>query len=330
MAVLIRTSDLPRARRHDAWRSVVCDTLGPLDLRIDAEAPLRGEIGFGRLGAVGVGRIHTSTPHSVHRTPSLIRRDNPDHYRVVLALDGSPRLEQDGRRTVLQRGEFAIYDFTRPYELGYDSEVRLAVFSFPRDRLALPIDAVAELAALPIGAETGAAALAVPLLRRVALDHETYRDASAARLSTVVTDVVAAAVAERLDQERARPVELPDDFRQRTLLLRVRAFIEQRLGESDLDPAVIAAAHHISVRYLHRLFESEDTTVAAWIRQRRLERCRADLMAGGAQSVSAVGARWGLPDSAHFSRLFRRAYGMPPAEFRRAHAMSHEPATALR
>ncbi|MFG1970375.1 helix-turn-helix domain-containing protein [Nonomuraea fuscirosea] len=326
MAVLIRTSDLPAERRHDAWRSIVCDTLGPLDLRIDAGAPLRGEIGFGRLGAVGVGRIHTSTPHSVHRTPGLIRRDNPDHYRVVLALDGSPRLEQDGRRTVLGRGEFAIYDFTRPYELGYDAEVRLAVFSFPRDQLALPIDAVAELAALPIGAETGAAALAVPLLRRVALDHETYRSASAARLSTVVTDVVGAAVAERLDQERA----LPDDSRQRTLLLRVRAFIEQRLGEADLDPAVIAAAHHISVRYLHRLFESEDTTVAGWIRQRRLERCRADLMAGGGQSVSAVGARWGLPDSAHFSRLFRRAYGMPPAEFRRAHAAPHEPAGLVR
>ncbi|MFC7587640.1 hypothetical protein ACFQYP_31140 [Nonomuraea antimicrobica] len=70
MAVLIRTSDLPPEHRHDAWRSVVCDTLGPLDLRIDPDAPLRGEIEFGRLGAVGVGRIHTTTPHSVHRTPA--------------------------------------------------------------------------------------------------------------------------------------------------------------------------------------------------------------------------------------------------------------------
>ena len=29
MAILIRTSDVPPAQRHDAWRSVVCDTLGP-------------------------------------------------------------------------------------------------------------------------------------------------------------------------------------------------------------------------------------------------------------------------------------------------------------
>ncbi|MEW9548851.1 helix-turn-helix domain-containing protein [Nonomuraea sp. NPDC050783] len=314
MGVLVRTSELPAARRHEVWRGVVCDTLGPLDLRIDPDAPLRGEIEVDRLGPVAVGSVRTSTPHSVHRTPGLIGRDNPEIYRVVLALSGSPRLAQDGRATQLGRGEFAIYDFTRPYELAYDSAVRLAVFSFPRDLLALPVDAVARLAAAPIGGGSGAGALAVPLLRRVAADHETYAPASAARLSAVVTDLVGAAVAERLELTRT----LPEDSRRRTLLLRVHSFIEEHLGDAELDPATIAAAHHVSVRYLHRLFESEQTTVAAWIRQRRLERCRAELAKGGTEPVGAIASRYGLPDSAHFSRLFRRAYGMPPAEYRRA------------
>jgi AraC-like DNA-binding protein len=103
------------------------------------------------------------------------------------------------------------------------------------------------------------------------------------------------------------------------LLLRIHAFIEQHLGEADLSPGIVAAAHHVSVRYLHRLFEAQDTTVAAWIRRRRLERCRRDLAdpAFGAVPVSAVAARWGIADPAHFSRLFRRAYGLPPAEYRR-------------
>ncbi|WP_189145366.1 hypothetical protein [Streptomyces lacrimifluminis] len=38
-----------------------------------------------------------------------------------------------------------------------------------------------------------------------------------------------------------------------------------------------AACHHISVRYLHRLFPPQGITVSAWIRQRRPERCRRDL-----------------------------------------------------
>ena len=36
-------------------------------------------------------------------------------------------------------------------------------------------------------------------------------------------------------------------------------------------------AHHISVRSLHRLFEDEETTVASYIRDLRLARCRRDL-----------------------------------------------------
>jgi AraC-like DNA-binding protein len=277
--------------------------------------PLWGEIEAGRLGPVNVGRVRTSTPHSVHRTPGLIRRGSSELYRVVLAMSGRPRLEQDGRTAQLRPGEFAIYDFARPYELAYDSAVQLAVFGFPRDLLALPADSAGRLTAVPIAGDQGTGALASPLLRRVVLDLETYRPASAARLCTVMMDLLTTAVAERADQTASLQIEL----RERTLLVRIHAFIEQNLSEADLSPGVVAAAHHVSVRYLHRLFEAQETTVAAWIRRRRLERCRRDLAdpALGAVPVAALAARWGLPDSAHFSRLFRRTYGLPPAEYRR-------------
>jgi AraC-like DNA-binding protein len=316
MGMLIRTGDVPAALRHDAWRNIVCDTLGPLDLRIDPDAPLSGEIEAGRLGPLSVGRVQTSTPHSVHRTRGLIRRDSPELYRVVLAMSGSPLLVQDGRSARLGRGEFAIYDFTRPYELMYDSAVQLAVFSFPRELLALPLDPVGQITAVPIAASTGTGALAAPLLHRVTTDLETYQPASAARLSTVVMDLLTAVVAERVEMAGSVPVQ----SRERTLLLCVHAFVEEHLGNIDLAPGIVAAAHHISVRRLHRLFETQQTTVAGWIRHRRLERCRKDLAdpVHRAVPVSAVAARWGLPDSAHFSRLFRGTYGLPPAEYRRA------------
>ena len=67
MAVLIRTSDVPAAHRYDAWPSIVCDTLGPLDFRSDPDVPLSGAIEAGHLGPVNVGRVQTSTPHSVLR-----------------------------------------------------------------------------------------------------------------------------------------------------------------------------------------------------------------------------------------------------------------------
>jgi AraC-like DNA-binding protein len=161
--------------------------------------------------------------------------------------------------------------------------------------------------------------LTAPLLRRVAEDVETYQPASAARLSTVVMDLLATTVAEQAAQVAA----LTPEVRERVLLRRVHAFVEEHLGDTGLAPATIAAAHHISLRHLHRLFASQDTTVAAWIRHRRLERCRRDLSDPAllGRSVSTIAARWGLPDPAHFSRLFRHAYGLPPAEYRRAQLM---------
>ncbi|MGC5286637.1 helix-turn-helix transcriptional regulator [Micromonospora sp. DT231] len=98
-----------------------------------------------------------------------------------------------------------------------------------------------------------------------------------------------------------------------------------RLGAVGLDLAttmlgrhLVADAHHISVRSLHRLFEAEDTTVASYIRDLRLARCRRDLTDPALRSLpaQAVAARWGFPDKAHFSRAFRAAYGITPQEHR--------------
>lgn len=316
MGVLIRTADLPVIRRHAAWRDVVCETLGPLELHIDRDAPLHAEIEAGSIGPIGVGRVQTTTAQSVHRTSGLVRGDSPELHRLVLAVVGRPRVAQNGRARQLEPGELAVYDFARPYELGYDSPVELAVFSFPHGSLALPPDTLAQLAALPVAGTGGTGALAASVLRRVAAEHASYRPASAARLSTVMVDLVSAALAERIDEPDVVPIE----SRERTLVLRVHAFIEQHLGNFDLDPTTVAASHHISLRHLHRLFGVEGSTVAAWIRHRRLERCRADLAdpALRGRPVSAVAARWGLADPAHFSRLFRRTYGMPPTEYRRA------------
>jgi len=134
-------------------------------------------------------------------------------------------------------------------------------------------------------------------------------------VGTAALDLLAVALAGRLD----RLGEVPPDTSQRALVLRVHAFIEVQLGDPGLSPATIAAAHHISVRYLYKLFEGEPTSVAGLIRERRLERCRRDLLDPSLRGVpvSTIAARWGLTNAAHFSRAFRAAYGASPVEYRR-------------
>ncbi|MER7794708.1 helix-turn-helix transcriptional regulator [Streptomyces sp. NPDC097640] len=80
----------------------------------------------------------------------------------------------------------------------------------------------------------------------------------------------------------------------------------------------IADAHHISLRHLQQLLAEDDTSPAAWIRHRRLERCRLDLANPrlSARLIQGIAERWGFTNPTHFSRLFRGVYEIPPRNYR--------------
>src|SRR5438067_604248 len=150
-------------------------------------------------------------------------------------------------------------------------------------------------------------------LRFIEVSAEAHTARRTARLAGNVLDLLGTVLTERLDTTPPDP-----DRAHRALMLQITSFIEEHLGEADLAPAQIAAAHHISLRQLHKLFHASGTTVAGWIRQRRLEHCGHDLRDPRwcGRPVAAIGARWGYPDPAHFSRLFKAAYGVGPRDYR--------------
>lgn len=103
-----------------------------------------------------------------------------------------------------------------------------------------------------------------------------------------------------------------------TLFDRMRTYIDKRLDELDLAPASIAAAHHISVRYLHFIFNERGLTVGGWTRMRRLDQCRAALIdRRHDKSITEIALNWGFSDAAHFSRSFKASFGTTPTEYRR-------------
>ena len=105
-------------------------------------------------------------------------------------------------------------------------------------------------------------------------DITAYRPADGPRLGVVATDLVSALFAHVLETDSRL---LPPENHRRTLVRRIRAFIQRHLDDPHLTPRAIAEAHHISLSYLHRLFQDEDVTVAALIRRERMERARRDL-----------------------------------------------------
>jgi AraC-like DNA-binding protein len=66
------------------------------------------------------------------------------------------------------------------------------------------------------------------------------------------------------------------------------------------------------------MFQAHSTTVARWIRSRRLDRVRQDLADPRYASIAVmdVARRWGFVEPSPFSRTFRAAYLMSPSEYR--------------
>lgn len=99
-------------------------------------------------------------------------------------------------------------------------------------------------------------------------------------------------------------------------LRRAVEFIEADLSRA---PALgeLAALVDIHPAHLARVFrQSFHETVGDYVRRRRIE--QADHALRGPQSLAEISAAAGFADQAHFSRVFKRHFGVTPGQRRRA------------
>jgi len=312
MTIRFRSEDQPAKTRLDYWQDVLSGVLAPTQVRVPGSG-IRSQIHQAEIGPVAVMSFQT-TAMQASSPPDLIGKSDPDMYKINLATGGEGVFEQEGRESRLKPGEFLLMDLGRPSHLAIAQWQEISIVKFPRQLLPVRHDRIRDLTALPFSAADPYAALVASLTRELIRHLDSYENPRDARIGTAFLDLLALAIATRIDSVSAVPAE----SQQQALMLHVQAFIDRHLGDPGLSPVMIAAAHHISTRTLHKLFQAEEHTIAASIRRRRLERCRQDLLDPGLlnRPVSAVGARWGFRDAAGFSRAFRAAYGVPPSEYR--------------
>ena len=73
----------------------------------------------------------------------------------------------------------------------------------------------------------------------------------------------------------------------------------------------------ITVSYLHKIFLQNNTTMMQYVLAERLELCRRDIAkADRSGGISQVAYGWGFNDASHFSRSFRKRFGVSPREYR--------------
>ena len=295
------------------WRNLVTGIVGSFAVDTVRPGKFRGELR--QFSHEGVDFLHIATgSHLARRDEAQVAAEPRSDLFLNLQLEGSCRMTQNGRTEELRAGDFMLCDAARPGEVLAEAHHRSLSLRFPRELLGIPHGYLEQATAVRMQADTGLAPAVGALLLNL---HRTIPDIAVQGRRAAVRHLLGLAgamVQAQLETTGIRPHLDP----QQALLERIDGYIEEHLSDPALDAGSIAAAHFISYRRLHALYEGTGNTVAASIRARRLERCRQDL-ADPFQAtvpVAAVAGRWGFSSASHFSQVFRAAIGQTPAEYR--------------
>jgi AraC-like DNA-binding protein len=252
-------------------------------------------------------------PLRLTRGEGSIPEDAEEAIAVLIPRHGSVRLVQDGRGTRLESGHLAVIDLRRTFSVEQQDRVRMLFFRIPVHALHVPVTTLRSVTARALPLTGGVAAVLAPLL--LSMDESACRMPATVgeRLGGIVTELVAALVEEATDE-----ADGPRRTGRHQLVARIREYIDRHLEDPGLSAERVAAAHLVSVRYLHRLFEDEGVTVGRQILRRRVEECARELArrARVSPSIAVVAARWGFRSAAHFSRSFKAVHGYSPQQWR--------------
>jgi AraC-like DNA-binding protein len=311
MTLLIDTETVPPDHRIEAWADAATRGYHPVSIDPMANRPYAGRMQQFDLGAVAAFLV-AADPNTVLRTPRGIASGDPERMDFYVMRRGRCRMAQGNRACVIGPGDMAHMDSSRPYVMRAMEPFELVSFSLPKLMLRAHLDAISARTATRIPADSSVGSLMAPFLSGLV---DRLRSGELANREEVLSDGIFGLIrALAMEGAGVTGPQLSSGLRPR-----IKAFIESNLGDPQLGPENIAAAHFISVRYLHKLFEQEGVSVSELIRHRRLDACRRDLgdPALAHQTIMSVAARWGLTNGPHFSRLFRARYGCSPRDYRR-------------
>lgn len=308
-----KTSNLRERDRLDFWRDIICDEFVQLDCRKVTVGDFIGELH----GGVGISELRFSEviadPQYVVRSRRQIAKSTEADFLISFQVEQRGLICQNGREALLKPGSFAMYDSTQPYSLTFKERFHQFVLQMPKDVMARHLVNPEQYTAIPVSGRSGLGAVLSNFLFSLAKELPNVRQASD-ELADNLVEMIALAFSSSLMLEQVGAQSVV----RKSLRRRVLHYIDTNLCNPQLSNARIAHAVGISVRYLHKLFENDHETIHALILRRRLEKAR-DILndpcyAGHSIEQIAYGA--GFISAPHFSRSFKRHFGLNPSQAR--------------
>lgn len=307
------TNGIPPTNRLELWELHNAKALIPLDIRTMDEAPLQAsEISLGH-GALRFGGVSGSA-QVVERSESFIRRNRTDEIAIFFTLKGEAFFHHRDGHELIKPGQAIICDADRPFMRGFSTGLKEMVLTIPR----------ADYLELSAGEQ-----LTGP--RVLDFTHGESANQQLRALAGVVGDALSGQNSELRCPESsvkdllALVVSGGGSASGSGYLTAARRYIDEHLGETDLNASRIAPAIGVSERHLSRIFAAQGLSPGSYIRGRRLELAREILIDAESTSptVGTLARQFGFTSQSYFTRAFKAQYGTTPLELR--HRAKQEP-----
>src|SRR6202162_2497643 len=305
----LSTSGLAPKKQIQCWTDALTELCGQFDIDPLEASSLEGQINYTTVSRLKLCQIEASQHRLAHPLSPAKSGEHP-YVKKLFQTYGISHFEQGGRRIELVPGDCLAYDVSCPHTIISPSLTRHEVVIVPKELLRERGFNFGKMSACKLSALTGTG--------RIAHDFVHAAFGEAAKLSANS----AAAVAESLIDLLLLPLREADAAFDRVgpeaMYVRAQAFIREHLRDPDLCIDQISASLGCSKRYLHMLLSERGLTVRHYIWRARSQHCRQELEAHGGKTITDVAFSWGFSSSSHFSRVFRKCFGVVPSAIHKA------------
>jgi AraC family transcriptional regulator, positive regulator of tynA and feaB len=295
--------------------------VAPLDVTPAASLKFDAQFRMDSIGPLSIRKTF-SMPARIDAKESEVSQAAEQRFFLMMPMRGSVSISQYGRQSVLEEGDFVLFDSTAPGWLEFaEPNISYHVMISPaelRSRLPNP----ESLCGVRSFKHREYGGVVSSLLDDVWGQIERgFPQEYGLTIAKNLLDVVATAYAL---QHGAKFSESASMSARRA---HIKRFVEARLRDPSLSAASVADYFGISTRYVGMIFEEELEPISAYILRRRLEECAHQLTSAiwSAHSVTDIARTWCFGNRAHFSRVFKKRFGVSPREYRRINRI--DPAT---
>src|SRR5882724_1681832 len=255
---LVSTQDATTSHRLDLWCQLVCQVFGRLRSETFGDKSFVGKLEHGQMGDIRVCKLIASR-HRVVRTSTFAQLDDRGCLKVVLQKRGRSYFEQNGRSVVLSPGQWSIYDTGRSYTVSNPQSIEQLILMIPREKIFTGRVDLSQRIVRHFPRNTGINRLTYQFIANAFEEMPEIGAEAACGVSDTIAELIRLALLGQPADEGSDESALPLRSVQRD---RIRGYIYSHLRDPELSIAEIASAIHCTKRYVHKVFQTEGTTVS--------------------------------------------------------------------